>query len=566
MALPNPNPGQETSLRDMISQQSQIVDLSRFGMAANSSDVELDDRVIELTASVEIQTRSVVDSLNQLNDSVLEGNNLLNKIIQVDLQQLQEQRKAAFREKEAALEASRKQLPMAMSVPSGAATTAANDSGGGLLGRIGNLLSFGAAGAAGGGLAGAKEKSPAKAGAGLAGAKQKSPAKVAQAQAQPRDAGGRFVKSPAAPSATPKASLGSKVLGGLGKGAKALKGVPGLSLIAPLVEAGAIAASSEMTEEEKTKEYFGVGGGLGGAATGAVAGAAIGSVVPFVGTAIGGVLGGIAGGFLGEAAVESAYTAITGDDSDEGKEAAKEAAGAKEADKQIEAAVGDPLALPETEAESPAAEPKTDSGGFFSGLKSFFGMREEGPSQREQLDKAIETEQNLQMKQTELLQLRDSGQLTAEGQKSLEQTSARLSEATAKRKELESAVIGPEPISYQQAASMSPEELKEKGYIDFADQDDKNDFLNELQMESGVAATAEVRAQPIPRETGATVTEATAGAQAAQQTPVNIVAPKDQSTTVNNNTVVQPSKNQVQPRNTEPSFNSAQHSGFPVTP
>ncbi|MDR0189770.1 phage tail tape measure protein [Pseudomonas yamanorum] len=91
----------------------------------------------------------------------------------------------------------------------------------------------------------------------------------------------------------------TSVAGGVGKVGKAVKAVPGASL----VEAGSMVLNTYLTAEtqdEKAQGYGEAAGTLAGTMAGAAAGAAIGSVVPIIGTAIGGMVGAYLGSMGGQ--------------------------------------------------------------------------------------------------------------------------------------------------------------------------------------------------------------------------------------------------------------------------
>jgi TP901 family phage tail tape measure protein len=104
-------------------------------------------------------------------------------------------------------------------------------------------------------------------------------------------------RPPAVPS--PGRQMLTSVAGGVGKVGKAVKAVPGASL----VEAGSMVLNTYLTAEtqdEKAQGYGEAAGTLAGTMAGAAAGAAIGSVVPIIGTAIGGMVGAYLGSMGGQ--------------------------------------------------------------------------------------------------------------------------------------------------------------------------------------------------------------------------------------------------------------------------
>ncbi|MFP5497042.1 MAG: phage tail tape measure protein [Gammaproteobacteria bacterium] len=104
-------------------------------------------------------------------------------------------------------------------------------------------------------------------------------------------------RPPAVPS--PGRQMLTSVAGGVGKVGKAVKAVPGASL----VEAGSMVLNTYLTAEtqdEKAQGYGETAGTLAGTMAGAAAGAAIGSVVPIIGTAIGGMVGAYLGSMGGQ--------------------------------------------------------------------------------------------------------------------------------------------------------------------------------------------------------------------------------------------------------------------------
>jgi hypothetical protein len=104
-------------------------------------------------------------------------------------------------------------------------------------------------------------------------------------------------RPPAVPS--PGRQMLTSVAGGVGKVGKAVKAVPGASL----VEAGSKVLNTYLTAEtqdEKAQGYGEAAGTLAGTMAGAAAGAAIGSVVPIIGTAIGGMVGAYLGSMGGQ--------------------------------------------------------------------------------------------------------------------------------------------------------------------------------------------------------------------------------------------------------------------------
>lgn len=97
----------------------------------------------------------------------------------------------------------------------------------------------------------------------------------------------------------PGAKMLTSVAGGVGKVGKAVKAVPGGSL----VEAGSMVLNTYLTAEtrnEKAEGYGEAAGTLAGTMAGAAAGAAIGSVVPIIGTTIGGLVGAYLGSMGGQ--------------------------------------------------------------------------------------------------------------------------------------------------------------------------------------------------------------------------------------------------------------------------